>query len=198
MVSTKSQERVKSMNPAILDRRATLDDLSRVEGKAKLIGGRIHHFMASGKLPSRVAFRIAMSLEAHSTQIKFGTAYADGIGYAVPELPSGRESFSPDASLDEGPDDGQPMRFIFRAPLFAAEVRSENDYGLDAERMMEAKREDYFQAGTKVVWDVDPLARTIACYRQDDPTNPRIFRENDIADAEPAVPGWRVKVSDLM
>src|SRR5205085_3673294 len=99
--------------------------------------------------------RIAMDLEGFSTRTKFGTAYADGVGYAVQGLPSGRESFSPDASLDDGPDDGEPMRFIPRSPLFSAEVRSECDYGAEAEKEMAAKREDYFQAGTKVVWDVD-------------------------------------------
>src|SRR5213080_375904 len=82
--------------------RATLDDLYRVEGKAELIGGRIVHPMASGDLPSLVAFNIAVSLRAHAKATGQGTAYADGIGFAVPELPSGRESFSPDASYYVG------------------------------------------------------------------------------------------------
>src|SRR5438105_1027219 len=41
---------------------ATLEDLYRVEGKAELIGGRIVHLMASGDIPSQVAFEIAISL----------------------------------------------------------------------------------------------------------------------------------------
>ena len=44
---------------SVISTRATLDDLYRVEGKAELIGGRIVAYMASGDLPSRVAFRIA-------------------------------------------------------------------------------------------------------------------------------------------
>ena len=50
------------------------------------------------------------------------------------------------------------MRFIEGPPTFAVEVRSENDYGPAAEREMAAKRADYFEAGTLVVWDVDPDA----------------------------------------
>ena len=47
-------------------------------------------------------------------------------------------------------------------PAFAAEVRSENDSGLAAESEMADKRSDYFAAGTLVVWDVDPVAQTVA------------------------------------
>ncbi len=177
--------------------RATLDDLYRVEGKAELIAGGIAHFMASGDLPSRSAFEIAVSLRTYAKTTKRGQAYPDGIGYAVPELPSGRESFSPDASLYDGPLPVNPMRFIDGVPKFAAEVRSENDYGATAEAEMAAKRADYFVAGTQVVWDVDPEAKTVARYDASTPAQPTIFRSGEIADAEPAVPGWCLAVDDI-
>jgi hypothetical protein len=41
-------------------KRATFDDLYRVEGKAELVGGRIVHYMASGYEPSVIAFEIAV------------------------------------------------------------------------------------------------------------------------------------------
>ena len=177
--------------------RATLDDLYRVEGKAELIGGRIVHYKASGDLPTDVAFEIAISLRGYVKLVKRGVAKGDGISYAVPELPSGRESFSPDASYYDGPRPVNRMNFIEGAPKFAAEVRSENDYGPAAEVEMAAKRADYFQAGTLVVWDVDPLAERIDVYRNTNPTQPQSFHRGEIADAEPAVPGWRVNVDDL-
>ena len=82
-------------------------------------------------------------------------------------------------------------------PDLAVEVRSENDYGPAAEAEMAAKRADYFQAGTLVVWDVDPEAETVAVYRADAPTTPTIFRRGEVADAEPAVPGWRMAVDEM-
>src|SRR5262245_48642110 len=176
--------------------RATLDDLYRVEGKAELIGGRIVQ-MASGDLPSLVAGEIFVSLRLHAKTTKKGKAYPDGIGYAVPEMPSGRESFSPDASYYDGVHPVNRMRFIEASPNFVAEVRSENDYGNAAEIEMAAKRADYFAAGAQVVWDVDPIAETVAVYRAADPLNPVIFRRGDTADAEPAVPGWRLAVDDI-
>jgi len=183
--------------PSATQSRATLDDLYREDGKAELLGGRIVRFMPSGRLPSRIALRIAMSLDSHSRKTGIGEAFGDGVGYAVPELPSGRVSFSPDASFYIGPSNSDPMRFIDGAPVFAAEVRSENDYGSAAESAMAAKRADYFLAGALVVWDVDPIAGEVHVCRAADPTHPDTCRAGAAADAEPAVPGWRIDVSEL-
>ena len=63
---------------------------------------------------------------------------------------------------------------------------------------MAQRRADYFAAGTKVVWDVDVLREElIRVYRADDPENPTIYRRGDIAEAEPAVPGWRFPVDEM-
>ncbi len=177
--------------------RATLDDLYRTPGKAELVGGRIVEFMPSGRKPSRVAFLIARSLDDYARQTGRGEAYADNIGFTVPELASGRESFSPDASYYDGPLPANPMRFIEGTPTFAAEVRSENDYGAAAEAEMADKRADYFAAGTPVVWDVDPVAECVHVYKASDPSWPATYRRGQIAEAEPAVPGWRVAVDGL-
>src|ERR1041385_107127 len=146
---------------SIISTRATLDDLARVQGKAELVGGRIVPLMPSGDLPTDVALNITFALRSYCKQIGRGVVKGDGIGYAVPELPSGRESFSPDASWYDGPRPANRMRFIEGAPTFAVEVRSENDYGVTAETEMAEKRADYFAAGTQVVWDVDPIAEQI-------------------------------------
>src|SRR5438105_9299686 len=90
--------------------KATLDDLYRTAEKAELIGGRIVTFMATGRKPNRVAFRICRSLDDHAVQIRSGEAYTDNMGFAIAILPSGRESFSPDASYHRGPFPKNPMR----------------------------------------------------------------------------------------
>ena len=90
------------------------------------------------------------------------------------------------------------MAFVQGAPAFAVEVRSEGDYGRRAERAMARKRADYFAAGTRVVWDVDLLSPdVIKSYPASDPRNPIIYRRGDIANAEPAVPGWTFPVDEL-
>jgi hypothetical protein len=37
----------------------------------------------------------------------------------------------------------------------------------------------------------------IKSYRASDPDHPIVFRRGDVADAEPAVPGWTLPVDDL-
>ena len=177
--------------------RATLDDLYRTEGKAELIGGRIVHYMATGIRPNEVAANIYVSLRGYARQRQRGRAFTDNMGFAVPELPSGRESFSPDASFYDGPLPANLMRFVEGPPTFAVEVRSENSYDATAEAAIEGKRAEYFAAGTLVVWDVDPIAETITCYRHTAPTQPVVWRRGDTADAEPAVPGWRIAVDEV-
>ncbi len=183
--------------PPATDTRATLDDLYSVEGKAELIGGRIVHLMGSGDQPSFVAFEIAGSLRDYVRLTGRGQARADGLSYAIKEISSGRESFQPDASYYLGPRPSNKLRFVEGAPTFAVEVRSENDYGPAAEREMAAKRADYFEAGTAVVWDVDTVAELVHKYHRDQPEVATTFSRGEIADAEPAVEGWRLAV-DLM
>jgi len=175
-------------------RRATVDDLYRIDGKAELARGRIIREPPTGFGPSRGALGIALSLREHERQAGGGVAVADNCGFLV-NLPQ-RRSFSPDAAWFTGPTSG--MRFLEGAPAFAAEVRSQHDYGPAAERHMAAKRADYFAAGTQVVWDVDLLAEDVVrVYRAEAPETPAVYRRGEMAEAEPAVPGWRLAVDAL-
>lgn len=174
--------------------RATLDDLYQVEGKAELINGEIVPIAPTGDAPGFASLKIASRLLAYAEQTGRGRAYGAGTGFHV-QLPH-QETFSPDAAYHLGPRTG--MRFLDGAPIFAVEVRSQYDYGPAAALEMAAKRADYFACGTQVVWDVDLLSPdVIKSYKASAPTQPVIFRRGDIADAEPAVPGWRLAVDDV-
>jgi Uma2 family endonuclease len=123
-----------------------------------------------------------------------GRAYGDSTGFLV-SLPH-RQSISPDASFYVGPR--WRSKFLEGAPVFAAEVRSENDYGPGAERALAEKCADYFAAGTKVVWDVDVLREeVIRVYRASEPDEPFSYRRGQVADAEAALPGFRMAVDAL-
>lgn len=172
---------------------ATIEDLYKVEGKAEIVNGEIVYMAATGYLPNRAAGNIYISLRLFEPNMPNGRAVADNMAFAV-DLPD-RESFSPDAAFFFGE---ASMSFVEGAPAFAVEVRSEGDYGVRAEHKMTKKRADYFAAGTQVVWDVDLLSDdVIKSYHADAPNTPRVFRRGDVADAEPAVPGWGMAVDDL-
>jgi Uma2 family endonuclease len=185
------------MSHAITTPRQTLADLARTEGKAELIGGRLVHHMATGYRPNVVAGRIFRRLADYADTAGRGVAFTDNMGFAVPELSTERESFSPDAAYYTGPVPANAMRFVEGPPDFAVEVRSEGDRGPAAEAEMAAKRAEYFEAGTVVVWDVDPEAGEVRRYRAGEAA-PTVFGAGTMADAEPAVPGWRIAVDWLM
>jgi len=172
---------------------ATIEDLYKVEGKAELVNGEIVEMSLTRGLPHLAGFWISLSLEAYRKKTKKGHAIADSAAFIV-NLPH-RKSFSPDAAFYMGP---ATMKFFEGAPVFAVEVRSEGDYGPRAERNMAKKRADYFAAGTLVVWDVDLLsANVVRVYRASDPQAAMVYHRGEIAEAEPAVPGWTMPVDDL-
>jgi len=172
---------------------ATIEDLYQVEGKAELVNGEIVHMSPTGGFPHYAARQITISLAIYEKATKRGFAFGDSAAFVV-NLPH-RKSFSPDAGFYIGEI---TMKFFQGAPVFAVEVRSENDYGPRAERTMANKRADYFAAGTRVVWDVDLLSDDVVrAFRSNDPENPAIYRRGEFAEAEPAVPGWTMPVNNL-
>jgi len=175
---------------------ATVDDLYHVPDdgyKYELVNGELVKMPPTGDEPNYTSGSIFVALHAYAQQ-HGGRARTEGAGYLV-NLPN-RRSFSPDASYAAAPTT-RSMKFIEGAPLFAVEVRSEHDYGATPDREYADKRRDYFAAGTEVVWDVDPLARTVTKYLRAAPDTPVIFHAGESADAEPALPGWTVAVDSL-
>lgn len=172
---------------------ATIEDLYQVDGKAELVNGEIVLMSPTGGLPNRAAIEITFSLHEYARRTKKGHAVGDNAAFNV-DLPH-RKTFSPDAAFYVGE---LTMKFFEGAPVFAVEVRSEGDYGTKAEREITQKRADYFATGTQVVWDVDLLSEDVVrVYRNSDPAHPKIYRRGEMAEAEPAVPGWMMPVDDL-
>jgi len=175
---------------------ARVDDLYRVpeNAKAEIVNGELVVMSPTGGVPGRAAGKIFISLEQYERRVGGGYAFPDNVGFIV-NLPH-RTSFSPDAAFFRGELRGG--KFLEGAPIFAVEVRSEDDYGPGAEIQMAAKRSDYFAAGTLVVWDVDVLReKVVRVFRTAQPDQPTAYFMEDVAEAEPALPGWTMPVNDL-
>ena len=176
---------------------ATINDLYDEPGQAELVAGKIIRLPLLGGIPARVKGKILLSLDDYVERNDLGYVFMGKLAYVVPKLSSGRESFSPDASFLAGKQE-LTMKFVEGPPTFAVEVRVEEEYDdphSEADRA--AKRADYFEAGTLIVWDVDPVGKCVYCYRASDPLKPIAYRIGQQADAEPAVPGWRIDVSGI-
>jgi Uma2 family endonuclease len=173
---------------------ATIDDLFNVKQKAELVNGEVVLLPLAGMLPGYAADQIFASLRDYSNKRKYGHAVSGNAAFVVSL--SHRKSFSPDAAFFTGGT--VAWKYYDGAPDFAVEVRNLEDYGEEAERRIAKKRAKYFAAGTRVVWDVDLLSEdVVSVYRLCAPEIPRTFRRGQLAEAEPAVPGWTMPVDDL-
>ncbi len=60
---------------------------------------------------------------------------------------------------------------------------------------MARKRREYFQAGVRLVWMVDPQSRTVAVYT--DPESFSVATEEEFIDGGDVLPGWKVDLGRL-
>lgn len=171
------------------------DRLMMYDGKAEIVDGRIVIMSPAGAWHNLVSTEIAFALREYARRVKKGRAITDNATFRV-DLPY-RESFSPDAAYHLGPM--AKLGPYIGAPVFAVEVRSPGESGPRWEQILAEKRADYFACGTQVVWDVDLQSNDVVrVYRASKPNEPTIYRPGDIAEAEPAVPGWTMLVNDVL
>jgi Uma2 family endonuclease len=179
------------MSIAPLGREATLEDLYAVDGKAELVDGHLVLLPMTGGAHGNAVANIVTSLKLYQRAQGGGCPFGDNVGFVL----SPRRSLAPDASWYVGP---WGTRLLDGAPALAVEVRSEEDYGPAAECRMAAKRMQYFEAGTQVIWDVDVMREGwIRVYRAVEPHEAAVYVRGEIAEAEPAVPGWSFPVNEL-
>src|SRR5262245_53507087 len=77
------------------------------------------------------------------------------------------------------------------APDLAVEVLSESNTAAEMAR----KRHDYFAAGVRLVWQIDPDARTVSAYTAPEP--PTVLAEADTLDGGAVLPGFALPLRDL-
>lgn len=177
---------------------ATIADLMSTEDKAELINGHVVIYPPNGYWHARLASSIVMSLDRHVETLGAGETFTGLLAYALDEpLESGRQSFSPDASYYAHSLPKTLWGPVPGPPTFAVEIRTSEELNPAGDAEYEAKRKDYFFAGTLVVWDVDPRAKTVTKYAAADPLTPVAFAAGQVADAEPAVPGWTLAIDAL-
>ncbi len=140
-----------------------------------------------GRLASRLHVRLATFVEER------------GLGYIVLET---------GYIVERGPDTvrGPDVSFVSRArlgdkhpevypelgPDLAVEVLSPSN----RPREMAEKLAQYFSAGTRLAWVIDPKRRTAKVYRPG--RDVRVLHEQDELDGEDVVPGFRCRLADVL
>jgi Uma2 family endonuclease len=143
-----------------------------------------------GGIHGRLAARIAARLTEHVERDGLGTVLVE-TGYVLRTRPDTVRG--PDVPFISGarlPPERTPDRFIPGAPDLAIEILSP-----DARSEIEETLADYFAAGVRVVWVVEPRERRVLVRYPD--RAPRILSGNDCIEGEDVVPGFRLAVTAL-
>ena len=160
---------------------------------SELIRGEVRPMSPAGVRHNVVAGNLFVALTLHLREHPIGRVLTDIAGFRLP-IPGAEDDTvrSPDAafvSFERMPD--VPVGFAPIAPDLAVEVLSPDDTARDLDERMD----DYFAAGARAVWVIDPDRRTVAQHSTTAPT--RRLREGDTLDGADVVPGFTLPVRAL-
>jgi Uma2 family endonuclease len=139
-----------------------------------------------------IGLKIASCLLAHVQQHRLGVVVGGETGFVLarnPDIVRGADAAF--VRADRIPAGGNPVKFWDGPPDLAVEVVSPGD----TLQEVEEKVDDYLNAGTRMVWVINPRRRTVTVSRSG--TNPVILRDPDVLDGQNVVPGFSCKVAAL-
>jgi Uma2 family endonuclease len=144
-----------------------------------------------GLMESAVAVDLIGYLSPFVRQHDLGAvAGADGTLRLMPKLVRIPDvSFISWAQLPSHEYPSEPIPTLY--PDLAVEVLSEGN----TKGEMELKLKEYFLAGTRLVWFVDPEARTVQVYHSPDEVT--VLTERDTLDGGDVLPGFTLPVKEL-
>jgi Uma2 family endonuclease len=144
-----------------------------------------------GGLHGQLAVRIAARLSAHVDQYNLGTVLVEA-GYVLrvgPDTVRGPDvSFLSSSRL---PPDQIPESFIRCGPDLAVEIPA----GSSRWSKVEERLADYFAAGARIVWVVDPQQHRVIVRYPD--RAPRLLAHDSVLEGEDVLPGFRLPLTDL-
>jgi Uma2 family endonuclease len=130
-----------------------------------------------------------------------GRVYSGDTGFILRERPA--DLVSPDVAFvrhDRLPPAEERTRFLRVVPDLAVEIRSPTETQAD----VRTKLDLYINAGVRLVWLVDPRARTVEEVRPDaggarGPAHSRMLRADagDVLEEANVLPGFRLSVADV-
>lgn len=144
--------------------------------------------MDHGRLASRVALRVAGYVEAND----LGEVFIAETGFVLCENPptvrAPDVAFVSNARLP-APEDS--VRFGHLAPDLAVEIVSPSN---TAAEILD-KVADYLDAGSRLIWIVEPAGRRVTVYRSR--TEIQLLQGDDALDGYDVLPGFSVRVAEI-
>ncbi|HUQ83814.1 MAG TPA: Uma2 family endonuclease [Gemmatimonadaceae bacterium] len=162
------------------------------EGKAELVRGELRLTPPPGGPHGMAASNLMAFLLSHVRPHQLGVVFMDAMGYELLRLP--RTVRMPDLSFVRAgrlPEAGIGPGLLKLAPDLAVEVLSPSETASE----LEEKLDDYLVSGTRLLWVVDPVRRTVMIISADAPV--RWLREGDTLDGGAVIPGFTCAVADI-
>jgi Uma2 family endonuclease len=161
-------------------------------GRCELVRGEIIRMSPPGGEHGDIAAEIGSLLRNHVKVYRLGKVAAAETGFIISRNPDTVRA--PDAafvSKERVPPEGVPKKYWPFAPDLAVEVMSPDDRW----KKVKEKVQEWLNAGTRMVWVVNPKRRTVHVFRPKQPE--RVLTEEDTLSGEDVVLGFEVKVEEL-
>lgn len=170
-----------------------LIDSEELRGRFELVDGQLEEVHVSN-LSNAVEARLFRLLSNHCFDNQLGEVLGSGNYYqCFPEAE--RKGRKPDISFisnERLPGDWLEQGFFTIAPDLATEVVSQNDTKYEVDK----KIDEYLAAGVKIVWEVNPMQRSVLIYRLDGTVQK--LHAADSLSGEDVIPGFTCRVVDFL
>lgn len=161
-------------------------------GRCELVKGEIIRMSPAGHVHGKIAMEIGRFLSNYVVENRLGVVYAAETGFIISRNPDTVRA--PDAmfvSTERLSEISETDSFLSIAPDLAVEVISPSDPWTEVEE----KLDEYFRAGVKLIWVLEPKTKRAYVYRS--PTAVRILSESETLSGEEIVPSFEISVSKL-
>ncbi len=178
------------------DRLMTAEDLLKLPDDGKhyeLVRGMLICMSPSSIRPSSISGRVMVRVGSFVDQHHLGEYGTAEGGFKLASNPDTVRA--PDVwfiRAERIPPDGLPEGFFPGAPDLAVEVLSPSDRPLE---VMEKVR-DYLDAGTRLVWVIDPEPGASAVFRADGSVT--FLSDDGVLDGEDVLPGFSLPLRDVL
>lgn len=169
----------------------TVEELTHYPQECELVNGQIRMTTPSGAPHGSATARLTAVLAPFVYEHGLGDVFAAETGFILARDPDTVRG--PDigfVSAERIPADGFEG-FVPLAPDLAVEVLSPDD----RPGAMREKIGHYLVAGTRLVWVVDPIRRSVTVHAAGEP--PHTIHEGDVLDGGEVVPGFRYEIARL-
>jgi Uma2 family endonuclease len=171
----------------------TAEEFAQLPGHedAELIDGEVTEVMPPNPIHGGIAAEITMHLKLWARQNQAGMVGVEG-GFIVRRNPD--RVRGPDVwfiQADRVPEP-KPEGFWAIAPNLVVEIISSSD----TVEVLKEKLEDYFAAGTQLIWLIYPRFKQVEAHTPDGIM--RIFRVDDLLEAKELIPGFQCVINELL